>query len=156
MWRGCLRKSGWVLVLGSLLCAKQAQAQTPLANVGTLTCTTSDTAPQPTADAKLSCRFNSLATGREGGFEGYIARKGQADLPPGKRVLVWAVFASKPGVELSALAGKYVGDTGGQTAGRLKGGESNNIVLQPFTITSQVGDRAVSSVLELRLDPVKA
>jgi hypothetical protein len=131
-----------------------AQAQAKLTNIGTLTCTTGETAPQAKADAKLSCRFQSL-TGQDGGFEGYIARKDAADLPPGKRVLVWTVLALKPNIELRALAGTYTGETGGQTAGRLKGGADNNIALEPFSITSQVGDNPVPSVLELRLDPVK-
>lgn len=157
MRRGDVRKFGWMLVVGGLICTSAAEAQTPstLTTVGTLTCTTSETAPQATADAKLSCRFQSLSAGRDGGFDGYIARKGEADLPPGKRVLVWTVLAPNPDVELRALAGKYVGETGGQTSGRLKGGEGS-IVLEPFTITSQVGDKAVPSVLELRLNPVKA
>jgi hypothetical protein len=49
-----------------------------------------------------------------------------------------------------------VGETGGQVAGRLRGGENNTIILQPVTVTSQVGDVPVPSALELRLDPVKA
>jgi hypothetical protein len=38
----------------------------------------------------------------------------------------------------------------------LVGGGNGAIVLRPVTITSQVGDIAVASVLELRLKPVKA
>jgi hypothetical protein len=93
--------------------------------------------------------------GQDGGFDGSIKRKGAADLPPGKRVLVWTVLALKTDVEPRAMAGTYVGETGGQTAGRLKGGVDDNIVLEPVTVTSQVGDNPVPSVLELRLDPVK-
>ncbi len=40
--------------------------------------------------------------------------------------------------------------------GLLKGGEGNRIVLDPVTVTSQAGDKAVPSVLELHLDPVRA
>jgi hypothetical protein len=136
------------------LMATQIQAAS-LGRVGTLTCTTSDAAPQVAADAKLSCRFHNVKGGRGGGFTGTIARKGEADLPPGKRVLVWSVLAAKSDLELSALAGKYVGETGGQVTGRLRGGENNTIILQPVTVTSQVGDEPVPSILELRLDPVK-
>lgn len=151
MMHGC----ALALVVGFNSAAAEAQSSPALSNAGTLTCTTSETAPEATADAKLSCRFQAVS-GRDGGFTGTIARKGPADLPPGKRVLVWSVLAAKPDVELRALAGKYVGETGGQTAGRLKGGEGNSIVLEPVTITSQVGDTPVPSVLELRLEPVRA
>lgn len=144
-----------MVAAGFSLMATQTQAAS-LATVGTLTCTTSDTTPQAAADAKLSCRFHNVTGGGDGGFTGTITRKGKADLPDGKRVLVWSVLAAKADVELSALAGKYVGETGGQVAGRLRGGENNTIFLQPVTVTSQVGDVPVPSALELRLDPVKA
>ena len=139
--------SGFVLVSG-------AQARSKFANLGTLTCTTSEAAPKAAVDAKLSCRFQSL-TGQNGSFDGSIKRKGTADMPPGKRVLVWGVLALKPDLEPRALAGTYAGETGGQTAGRLRGGLNNNIILEPVTVTSQVGDNPVPSVLELRLDSVK-
>ena len=126
-----------------------------LATAGTLTCTTTDPANPSAVDAKLSCRFQATS-GAEGSFTGHMARKGLADLPPGRRVLVWTVLAGKTDVEPRALAGRYSGETGGQTAGRLKGGQGNSIVLQPVTVTSQVGDNPAPSALELRLEPVRA
>jgi hypothetical protein len=126
-----------------------------LSAVGTLTCTTSDAPRRTRADVNLSCEFQGLAGG-EGNFTGHITRKGPAKLPSGKRVLMWAVLAPHLDVEARMLEGKYRGLTGGQHAGRLVGGGNGSIVLRPVTITSQVGDKPVASVLELRLKPVKA
>jgi hypothetical protein len=131
-------------------------AQTPpLSAVGTLTCTTSDAPKRTRADVNLSCEFQGLAGG-EGNFTGHITRKGPARLPSGRRVLMWAVLAPHRDVEARMIEGKYRGLTGGQNAGRLVGGGNGAIVLRPVTITSQVGDKPVASVLELRLKPVKA
>jgi hypothetical protein len=147
-------------VLALLLAIGSAEAQTQnapssLANAGTLTCTTSDAPQSAVADAELSCRFHALS-GQDGNFTGYIARKGGADLPPGKRVLMWSVLAPSTDVALASLAGDYGGETGGQPSGRLIGGQGNLIVLRPVTITSQIGDTPVPTVLELRLEPARA
>lgn len=123
-----------------------------LYNVGTLTCTTMDAAEDALADAQLSCSLNS-ASGKHGNFTGYIARVGQADVPQGKRVLVWSVLSTKQDVQLEALAGTYTGETGGRVAGRLIGGAGRAILLQPTTLTSQIGGTPAPSVLQLRLEP---
>jgi hypothetical protein len=107
------------------------------------------------ADAQLSCSFNSTS-GKHANFIGYIARVGQADLPPGKRVLVWSVLSPKQDIELAALAGSYTGETGGRVAGRLVGGENRAIFLEPTTVTSQIGDAPEPTVLQLRLEPLRA
>jgi len=146
-----------IIVLGAAAAMPSVvSAQTPpLSAVGTLTCTTSDAPKRTRADVNLSCEFQGLAGG-EGNFTGHIARKGPAKLPSGKRVLMWAVLAPHLDVEPRMLEGKYRGLTGGKHAGRLVGGGNGAIVLRPVTITSQVGDMPVASVLELRLKPVKA
>jgi hypothetical protein len=150
-----------------IVAAGAASAQTPdvtLHNLGTLTCTTHEAPPEATADAQLSCRFKSTS-GEEGTFTGYIARIGQADLPPGKRVLAWTVLSSSKDIGLRALAGVYAGETGGEAArpllggepeGRMLGGEGNAIILQPTTVTSQLDGAPVPTVLRLRLEPVEA
>jgi hypothetical protein len=137
-----------------IACA-QPQSTGSLATVGTLTCTTDELPPESVADAALSCSFRA-PSGEDGNFTGYIARRGMADLPPGKRVLVWSVLAPSKTIALPALAGTYAGETGGETAGRLIGGESKDIVLQPSTAESQIGDTRVPTVLQLRLEPLKA
>ena len=142
---------GMVATMPSFVSAQSS----PLTTAGTLTCTTGDAPKRARADVSLSCEFQGLAGG-VGNFTGYITRKGPAKLPSGKRVLMWAVLAPHRDVEARMLEGKYRGSTGGRHAGRLVGGGNGAILLRPVTITSQVGDIAVASVLELRLKPVKA
>lgn len=132
-----------------------AHAQADLSKLGTLTCTTKEAPQRAAADARLSCNL-AAADGTEVGFTGHITRKGPADLPPGRRVLVWTVLAPSNGVEPQSLAGTYKGETGGAARGRLAGGKGGSIVLEPVTVTSQVGDQPTPSVLELRLEAVRA
>jgi hypothetical protein len=135
--------------------AGQTSDEVTLTNLGTLTCTTMDAAEDAVADAQLSCSFNS-ASGQHGNFTGYIARVGQADIPQGKRVLVWSVLSTKQDTPLAALAGTYTGETGGRVAGRLIGGADRAVLLQPTTVTSQIGGTPQPSVLQLRLEPSRA
>ncbi len=132
-----------------------AQSGPALAIAGTLTCITSETPPTATADAELSCRFHAVS-GQDFGFAGYFARKGQADLPTGKRVLVWTVQATTTPIEPSAIAGRYTGQTGEQPAGRLIGGTAGGIILDPVDRTVSAGDESVPTVLELRVVPFRA
>jgi hypothetical protein len=128
-----------------------------LSPAGVLICTTLDLEANATkADAGLSCQFDALK-GRDADFRGWIKRRGIADLPPGRRVLTWSVLASGPFTP-RMLAGQYKGTTGGaaNTVARLRGGKDNKIVLEPVTATSQIGDRSVPSLLELRLVLTKA
>ena len=133
----------------------QVASNVSLSKVGTLTCTTMETSPQAPADAELSCSFRS-ASGGSGNLTGYIARSGEADLPPGKRVLAWSVLSSTQNIGARSLRGTYVGETGGDPPGRLVGGEGSAIVLQPTTITSQVGEEPAPTLLRLRLEPIQA
>jgi hypothetical protein len=137
------------------VCSSASAETLAVANAGTLTCTTSDMQPQASADVELSCRFLAQ-TGSAGSFKGFVARKGQADFPPGKRVLVWSVLSANTDIDFKALEGQYAGLTGGQPVSRLIGGQNNSVVLEPITVTSQIGDKAVPTVLVLRLVPVKA
>jgi hypothetical protein len=142
-----------------LLVAGTTNAQAPkevtLANAGTLTCTTSETPQKSGVDAELSCIFKS-PSGKDGDFTGYIARRGQADVPPGRRVLVWSVLAPSEDIDVAAIAGTYAGQTGGAPPGRLVGGDRKTIVLQPTGDDSQISKTPVPTVLELKLEPLKA
>jgi hypothetical protein len=152
------RRIACIALILSAAVATGAAAQAQKAEdtrVGTLTCTTSDLPPQTGADAELSCNFKAIS-GRGEMFTGYIARLGPADIPPGKRVLMWSVFAPKDEIDPRALAGRYAGQTGGEPPGRMVGGEGNMIALTPATGTSQIDDTPAPTVLELRLEPLKA
>jgi hypothetical protein len=131
----------------------RAQPQSgSLVVAGTLTCTT-DPSAEGRADARLSCHFKANS-GRDGNYTGFIARIGPADVPEGKRVLVWTVLAQNVD-HASALDGIYRGETGGTPPGVLIGGKTGAIRLEPVSAASQVGDRPVPTVLELRLEPTK-
>lgn len=132
-----------------------ASAQPRTTNLGTLTCTTGETAPQAAADATLSCSFKGLA-GLEGDFTGRIRRIGPADIPSGKRVLVWTVLSERPKVDLAGIEGEYRGLTGGVHAGVLVGGIDGAIRLQPMTSTAPQDGLPAPALLELKLKPTRA
>ena len=140
-----------VLSAGTANLSAQAQPAS-LAVAGTLTCTT-DPSIEGRGDARLSCHFKANS-GRDGNYTGLIARIGPADVPGGKRVLVWTVLAQNID-HASALDGVYRGETGGTPPGVLIGGKTGAIRLEPVSAASQIGDRRVPTVLELRLEPTK-
>ncbi len=149
-----LRRTAFIL---ALVAGSASHAQTAQVGVaGTLSCVTSETPAGATADAELSCRFHA-ASGRDSNFKGFMARKGQADIPPGKRVLVWSVLTAKTDFAPEALAGRYSGQTGGTARdARLTGGAENSVVLLPVASPSQSGESPAPTVLDLRLEPVRA
>jgi hypothetical protein len=144
-----------VLALAVMATDTSAQGQSNLTRVGTLSCTTDALPPESVADAELSCNFEAVS-GRSERFTGFIARQGMADLPPGKRILIWSVLAPKKEIDPRSLSGRYAGETGGKPPGQMAGGEGNAIVLQPSTPESQIGDTLVPTMLSLRLEPLKA
>ena len=144
-----------VLAVAVMTTNASGQTESKFSRVGTLSCTTGELPPESVADAELSCKFDAV-TGRSEQFTGLIARQGMADLPPGKRVLIWSVLATKDEIDPRSLSGRYIGETGGRPPGQMVGGEGNAIVLQPITPESQFGDAQVPTVLSLRLEPLKA
>lgn len=149
MLKACLG----LAVLALAIPATSAQPRTT--NLGTLTCTTGETPPQAATDATLSCSFKGQA-GLDGDFTGRIRREGPADIPAGKRVLVWSVLSEQPKVDLAGLEGEYRGVTGGAQLGVLVGGAGGAIRLQPMTSTAPPGGPPVPALLELRLKPTRA
>ena len=141
------------MVLSLVAANLRAQPQSgSLVVAGTLTCTT-DPSVEGRADARLSCHFKANS-GRDGNYTGSLARVGSADVPGGKRVLVWTVLARDDN-HASALDGVYRGETGGSPPGVLTGGKTGAIRLEPASAASQLGDRPVPTVLELRLEATK-
>jgi len=142
--------------LTAVLSVMSVRAAPALSSVGTLTCTTSENA-RTAIDANLSCHFAALV-GASHEYSGLIARRGAADLPKGKRVLVWAVLAPKSSVERGILEGEYRGKTGGEADARfqLHGGKDGRVVLDPVAPAPLGGDNPVPSVLELRIESTKA
>jgi hypothetical protein len=138
-----------------LAAASPAAQERRWSNLGTLTCTLSGTASKPRVDAELSCNFKGLS-GSEGSFTGTLARHGRADLPTGKRVLVWSVLSLTPDANLVVIAGRYRGITGGGRSHTLVGGKDDLVRLQPVTTPSRAGEEPAISVLELRLKATRA
>ena len=74
--------------------------------------------------------------------------------------LGWAVFAATSRVGPSALAGGYVGASGGATLGiggaanGLVGGFNNSLALQPISLEGQTGLNVIATVTGLDLRPV--
>jgi hypothetical protein len=135
------------------LSGASADAQQPLTNLGTLTCTTSEPSAPTHRDANLSCHFRAHS-GRDGNYTGHITRRGPADLPPGKRVLIWLVLGQGT-AEARDLSGSFHGETGGTPTSELIGGENNSIHLEPVTTRSQIGDQPTATVLSLTLAPTR-
>lgn len=126
-----------------------AGAQRTFTTLGTLTCTTSEPSAPTHRDANLSCHFRASS----GNYTGHITRRGPADLPPGKRVLIWTVLA-QGAASARDLSGSFQGETGGAPTA-LIGGLNNSIRLEPVTTTSQIGDETKATVLTLTLAPRK-
>jgi hypothetical protein len=143
-----------VMALASTIAVVNAPALAQqMTNLGTLSCTTGDTALGSKADATLSCSFRGTS-GLEGDFTGRIVRRGPADLPGGKRVLVWSVLSAKADTQVKDIEGRYTGITGGGGAYALVGGAGRAIRLQPLTTAAP--DGPAPSQLELRFKPTKA
>lgn len=137
----------------AILFGAGADAQQALTNLGTLTCTTSEPSAESGRDANLSCQFRSLS-GRDSTYAGHITRRGQADIPPGKRVIVWTVLARDTEADRD-ISGSFRGTTGGTPTTALIA-ENKTVRLEPVTVTSQIGDQPTETVLQLMLTPTKA
>jgi Protein of unknown function (DUF992) len=141
-------------IVGLTLVISAAQSQQTVTNLGTLTCTTGDAPDNPRADVKLSCNFKAVA-GQARDYEGIATRRGAADFPPGKHVLVWSVIgpANGDGPELN---GMFRGQTGGAGTSALIGGANGSVRLEPITGAAQVDAKAALTVLTLTLAPTRA
>lgn len=143
-----------MVVIGTLcLSGASADAQQSFMPLGTLTCTTSAPSASTHRDARLSCHFRANSGG-DGNYTGHITRQGAADIPPGKRVLIWTVLAQDV-ASARDLSGAFKGETGGTPTSALIGGQNNSIRLEPVTTTSQIGDQPKATVLSLTLAPRK-
>lgn len=106
---------------------------------------------------KLSCRFTPDGGGPPETYFGHINRVG---LDVGIRAggaMAWVVLAPTNGVHHGALAGKYVGASGGASLGVgananvLVGGSHRSFALQPLSVEGQVGVNLALGVAGLTL-----
>jgi Protein of unknown function (DUF992) len=156
MSKNCLMVLG--LALAALLSTPLAAQQGYQTKVGALTCRTSASLGLIVGShQRLSCRFSPDGGGPSENYFGHIKRLG---LDLGVRaggVMAWAVFAPTNGISHGALAGNYVGASGGISAGVgasanvLVGGSHRSFALQPLSLEGQAGINLALGVAGLKL-----
>jgi hypothetical protein len=151
--RGVISGVALSMLLSGPLAAQQGQTK-----AGVLTCKTSASLGLIVGShQKLSCRFTPDGSGVPETYVGAINRLG---LDLGIRAggaMAWAVIAPTNGVPHGALAGKYVGASGGASLGvgvaanALIGGSHRSFALQPLSVEGQVGVNLALGVAGLTL-----
>lgn len=144
--------TGMLFALVSI--GSQGATQTLIEPVGTLTCTSMPSKARAAADSVLSCSFKG-ASGIKSNYAGTVMRQGDATVPPGKRVFIWSVLSERKVSTGADLIGRYVGRTGGKSAGILSREKDASVVLKPPVRSSQFGENSSISVLELNLKSVR-
>ncbi len=135
-----------------------AAQETNRTKAGVLSCRTSASVGLIVGShQKLSCRFTPDGGGPPETYFGHINRVG---LDVGIRAggaMAWVVLAPTNGVHHGALAGKYVGASGGASLGVgananvLVGGSHRSFALQPLSVEGQVGVNLALGVAGLTL-----
>lgn len=120
--------------------------------VGMLTCAIESGAGYIIASRKnLACNFRGEI------YDGSITKIGFDVGATGAERLVWAVFAPSSEVGTGALEGRYYGVTAQATPGIgvganvLIGGFDRSIILQPISVTGQLGVNLAAGVAGMRL-----
>jgi Protein of unknown function (DUF992) len=145
------------LALSLLLTTSLAAQQPNPIKAGVLTCRTSASLGLIVGShQKLSCRFVPDRGGPSESYAGHINRLG-LDLGIRTRGVMGVVIAPTNGVPHGALAGKYVGASGGISVGLgasanvLVGGSHSSFALQPLSVEAQAGLNLALGVAGLTL-----
>lgn len=105
---------------------------------------------------QLGCHFNAVAVPDES-YDGAITKVGVDVGATGGERLVWAVLAPSLQVTPGALEGRYYGVAAQATPGVgvganvLIGGFDRSIILQPISVTGQLGANIAAGLAQLRL-----
>ena len=149
--------SSMVLAL-ALLLASASMASAQQTKVGLLTCYTSERIGLLVGSTqKLSCTFTPDSGPMPEHYLGTINRIGPDIGATAGGIMSWAVLAPTAGWLRGALAGEYVGASGGATAvvgvgaNVLVGGSNRSIALQPLSVEGQVGLNLALGVAGLTL-----
>jgi hypothetical protein len=162
-----------LLILLCLLWTTASAAQTPRANLGTLTCTLApseepDTAPQKnitpqSPERSMRCAFKPTANGAEHTFTGTIRQVGAgSDELKGKQVLIWVVQGPsdtklKPGLLAQTyVSGSRDGGARGAASNSLVGERHRDIIMQPETVNAGPQAPPSVTVMELKVEMVPA
>lgn len=148
-----------VLAASTLLCdAQSAQAQERLTKVGALRCNLAPTVGFIIGSRqRMTCRFISDRGGRPETYSGRITRIGLDVGFTAGGVMSWVVLTRTAGIRRGALAGTFVGASGdialglGVGANALIGGSRRSTVLQPLSVSGQIGLNLALGVAGLHL-----
>lgn len=129
--------------------------------IGTLSCDIGGGVGYVLGSAKpVDCVFKSASGSRRTETYTGAIRKFGVDLGFTTRSkLVWAVFAPTAGYHRGSLGGVYDGATAEATVGAgvganvLIGGTSGSIVLQPLSVTGQIGLNVAATGTSMTLNP---
>jgi len=154
------RHFGSVLLLGVLLGAVCANAQGSMTRAGVLTCRTSASLGLIVGShQRLRCQFKA-DTGWTQNYTGAINRVGMDLGVKAGGIMTWLVMGQTSAIPHEALTGKFVGASGGISAGVgvganvLVGGTRKSISLQPLSVEGQVGVNLALGVAGMTLHPV--
>ena len=127
-------------------------------NTGTLACTLAPSVGLIIGSRqRMQCRFNPNRGGKIDHYSGRVTRVGlDLGFTKGGR-MVWTVLAHTYGLRRGALAGTFVGASGdiafgpGFGANVLVGGSNRSIMLQPISVSGQVGINLALGIAGLQL-----
>ena len=155
------RYFGSVLVVGVLLGTVSANAQGSTTRAGVLTCRTSASVGLIVGShQRLRCQLKADA-GWTQNYAGAINRVGMDLGVKAGGVMTWLVMGQTSAIPHEALTGKFVGASGGISAGVgvganvLVGGTRKSISLQPLSVEGQVGVNLALGVAAMTLQPVR-
>jgi hypothetical protein len=110
---------------------------------------------------RMDCRFTTNRGNRVERYSGAVTRFGLDLGITAGGTMVWGVLSTGPGPRRGALAGTYVGASAdiafglGVGANALVGGSNRSIVLQPLSVSGQVGVNLALGVAGLTLRYVR-
>jgi hypothetical protein len=148
-----------VALTAALLFGAQAEAQEPRrTQVGRLSCRLAPTVGLIVGSRqRMACEFFPDRRGFRDLYSGTITRIGLDLGFTAGGIMTWTVFARTRGIRRGALAGTYVGASGdialgvGVGANALIGGSGRSIMLQPLSVSGQVGVNLALGVAGLTL-----
>lgn len=154
-----------VAAVVTLLCLPSSQALAQArgsVQVGSLTCRLAPTVGLIVGSRqRMTCQFNRSQGGRPERYSGAVTRIGLDLGVTGGGIMTWAVFAGTSAPVRGFLTGEYVGASGdialgvGVGANVLVGGSRRSVMLQPLSVSGQVGVNLALGVagLNLRYQP---
>lgn len=134
------------LAVATVAFSTASQAQPRQSQAGTLTCRLAPSVGLILGSRqRMSCEFVPIGRGYRERYSGTVTRFGIDLGVTAGGVMIWSVWARSRGIRRGALAGHYVGASGdialgvGVGANALIGGSRRSVMLQPLSVSGQVG-----------------